>query len=69
MNQYKRTIADKLRLCGEEFGFSNIKFDVIIVGPADYTEIAGYKYITAPTLSTTVLANVDWKIARFFEDI
>lgn len=58
----------KLRKTATEFGQDRLN-DAVIIGPDEFVSpISGHQYLTCPTLGQVTLGNVDWKVARFFED-
>ena len=70
MNAYKEEVCRKLRETVREFGQAKVT-PGILVGPYyfDDNQIGGHQHIQCTTLSNIKLANVGFKIARFFEDI
>ena len=68
MNNQREEIFRKLRTTVSEFGQEKVT-PAIIVGPYYLdSPISGHQYLMCPTIAEDTLANVDWKIARFFED-
>lgn len=63
-------IAHRLRIVAKEYSEIYLEGAILIV--PFYTEretICGFPLVTAPTLSEIVLGNVNWKVARLFEDM
>ena len=64
-----RQLEARLLSCEQEFGPSALK-DAVIIGPLHIKGILSNKqYIMAPTFADHTLGCVDWKVARFFENI
>lgn len=61
-------ICRKLRETATEFGSEDLE-GAVIIGHYDVESISNLRYITAPTVASETLGNVDFKVARFFEDI
>lgn len=65
----KNVIAEKLRLTSTELGREAL-IGAVIVGPHDLgAHISTHQYVYCPTLGEVTLGDVQWKTARFFEDI
>ena len=61
-------VAYKLRATEKEFGREVLKH-AVVVGPEEMRKkVAGFPYIRCKTLGDLTLGNVEWKVARFFED-
>lgn len=63
-------IAYRLRIVAREYGEVYLEGAILIV--PFYTEremICGFPFVTAPTLCSISLGNVNWKVARLFEDM
>ena len=61
-------VAYKLRATEREFGRSSLE-NAVIIGPEEMRKkVAGFPYTRCPTLGDLTLGNVEWKVARFFED-
>ena len=64
----KQILYAKLRATVEEFG-RDATSKALIVGPTSgFANTAEGLFIDAPTVSVYTLANVEFKVARFFED-
>ena len=65
----KQILYAKLRATVSEFG-KDATSNALIVGPTSgFANTAAGLFIDAPTVSVYTLANVEWKVARFFEDV
>jgi hypothetical protein len=65
----RKNICRKLRLTALEFGQNSLA-NATIIGPDDLeSPISGINYIMCPTIVEVTLGGVDFKVARFFEDI
>ena len=76
MSNMIEEIARKLRETSKEYRNSTdldpLYGAVIVTGEpelAEMVKVCGMKIIYAPTISGYTLGNVQWKIARFFEDV
>lgn len=64
-----KQLEDRLLSCVHEFGPFALQ-NAVIIGPLQITKlISGHQYIIAPSFANHTLGFVDWKVARFFEDI
>ena len=64
-------VARKLRATIKELGRDALK-DAVIVGSEfldGRLEVCGVPYIDCPTIAETHLGKVDYKVARYFEDV
>lgn len=68
MDHIKEDICRKLRLTAAEFGQKSLT-GARVLSCYDYDSVGRHEHITIPTLSIITLANVSFKVARFFEDI
>jgi hypothetical protein len=69
MDDIREKVLYKLRQTAIECGQKAIT-PAIIVGPFDLeSPISGHQYIRCATLGDVTLGNVDWKTARYFEDV
>lgn len=69
MTKEQEDVYKRLRKTSLEFGQENLD-GAIVIGPnLNINQIGGHQYLIAPTLGSPVLSNVDFKVARFFEDI
>jgi hypothetical protein len=67
--EVKEDICRRLRETVKEFGQKEVT-GAIIIGNLDISScVGGHKYLIAKTISNHTLANVKFKVARFFEDI
>lgn len=66
--EIKEHLCSKLRALVQEYDFERLK-NMCLIGPYDFKTISNVKYIHAPTLGETTLANVDFKVARFWEEL
>ncbi len=68
--EYIEEVARKLRATVKEYGERDIK-NAALIDSYCHTkeEVCGLEYIYAPTVSGPHLARVNWRVARFFEDI
>lgn len=66
---YKENIIGKLKATIGEFGVPAVE-GAILIGPCtvDWRQLNGYKYVPCSTLAEVKLANVQFKVARFFEE-
>jgi hypothetical protein len=64
----REEICRKLRETVREVGQSRVT-PAVILGPWDLdSPIGGHQYLVCPTLGEATLANIDWKVARVFEE-
>ena len=72
VSESNHEIARKLRATVREFGQNNLDGAVIVWNFNSINlypeQIGGHKFIYCPTISVATLGNVDYKVARFFED-
>ena len=71
MDEYreaKEEICRKLRETVKEFGQREVAGAVIIGSDDILSFVGGHTYLIAKTISITTLGNVEYKVARFFED-
>jgi len=67
-------IARKLRETEREFKYERLNLDeAVVIGDFNHDDwegdlFMGFKMIHAPTIGSYTLGNVDYKVARFFED-
>ena len=73
MSEYIERVCMKLRETAKEFGQKSLDNAVIVDSRVssgfDGTEIGGHKFVNLPTVSGPFLAEVEWKVSRFFEDV
>ncbi len=68
MNEATEEICRKLRNTVKEFGQDRVN-GAVIMGPDDLGEqISGHQYVVTKSKCEVILGNVDFKVARFFED-
>ena len=68
METYREEICRKLRETAKECGQNKVNDAVIVGGYNLVSPVGGHQYIMCPTLGSFKLANVDWKVARVFEN-
>lgn len=61
-------ICRKIRMVATEFGNDIVKNSIIVTNMLDCEACGGVKVIVTPTVNLT-LGNVEYKVARFFEDV
>jgi hypothetical protein len=67
-NRIKEEICRKLRACVEEFGQAYVTGAVILYSGDIGYFTGGHKCIQCPTIAIPKLGNVEYKVARFFEE-
>lgn len=69
MKEAKEDVYFRLRRTEKEFGREALK-NAVLISNIEFTESAGgVDHVFCPTASNPILGNVDWKVARFFEDL
>ena len=66
--ELREELREKLQAVIAEYGIDSIK-KAVIIGPYDKKQVAGIPCVHAPTLGWHVLGNVEFKVARYFEDL
>ncbi len=67
--EYIEEVSRKIRLTVKEFVNCSLENAVIIDSfEYDCETICGIRHLIAPTVSGPILASVEYKVARFFED-